>query len=85
MFKTKVENLELKQQDLEGKIGEQASEIARLKVQKQDVLWASKNALAKALKPKEKHYLRQAFENLDEETADEIRQMLQEFGIKINY
>jgi len=85
LFKTKVENLELKLQDLEGKLGEQASEIARLKVQKQDVLWASKNALAKALKPKEKHYLRQAFENLDEETADEIRQMLRDLGIKIDY
>ena len=85
LFKTKVENLELKLQDFEGKIGEQASEIARLKVQKQDVLWASKNALAKALRPKEKHYLRQAFENLDEETADEIRQMLKDCGIKIDY
>jgi len=83
LFKESVENLQLKLQELEGKIGEQASEMARLKVQRDDLLWAAKNALKKALN--HKHLLRQALENLDEEAANEIRQTLRELNIKIDY
>ena len=83
LFKESVENLQLKLQELEGKLGEQTSEISKLKVQRDDVLWAAKNALKKALN--QKHFLRQALENLDEETANEIRQTLRELNISINY
>ena len=83
MFKVSVESLQLKLQELEGKIGEQASEIARLKAQKMDVLYATKNALKKVLN--QRHYLKQAFENLDQETANEMRDMFTELGLKLKY
>ena len=83
MFKMSVESLQLRLQELEGKIGEQASEIARLKAQKMDVLYATKNALKKVLN--QRHYLKQAFENLDQETANEMKEMFTELGVKLKY
>lgn len=83
LFKESVENLQLKLQELEGKIGEQTSEIFRLKVQRDDVIWAAKNALKKALG--HKHLLRQALENLDEDAANDIRQTLKDLNVKIDY
>ncbi len=83
LFKESVENLQLKLQEMEGRIGEQASENAQLKVLKEDILWAAKNALKKALN--QKHLLRQALSNLDGDTANEIRAMLKEVNVRIDY
>lgn len=83
MFKSSVETLQLKQQELEGKIGEQASELARLKAQKMDILYATKNALKKVLN--QRHYLKQAFEHLDQETATDLRDIFTEVGVKLKY
>ncbi len=83
LFKESVENLQLKLQEMEGRIGEQASENAQLKVLKEDILWAAKNALKKALN--QKHLLRQALSNLDGDTANEIRAMLKEANVRIDY
>lgn len=82
-FKNRIETLELSIQEMEGRLGEQASQIARLESEKCDILYAAKNALKKAFK--QRHYLRQAFEKLDEDVANEIRDMLKEVGVKIDY
>lgn len=82
-FKNRIETLELKIQEMEGTQGEQASQIAKLQSEKLDILYAAKNALKKAFK--HRHYLRQAFEKIDEDTANEIRDMLREVGVKIDY
>lgn len=83
MFKKTVEEMQLKLQDLEGKLGEQSSQVARLTAEKDDIMYAAKNAIKKAVG--QNNYLRQAFETLSPETVEEFRELFRELKIKINY
>jgi len=82
-FKEIVEETNIKVQDQEGKIAELKSEVNKFKASHGDIVYAVKEAVKKSMK--RPNTLKNAMEVLDEEVANEIRGMLEELQIKIDY